>query len=77
MNDKGPFADEDDDFIPTNGNQHKSVDECKRYCLQSDICVAIHYVNEYCFVYNRTTTRLTQKDGSVYSTKDCFDTQSR
>lgn len=65
----------DDGWIQTSGKQHTSLDECKKYCLLTEACVAVHYLPTYCFVYNRTTT-LIDKDDSIYSRKQCVDTQS-
>lgn len=68
----------DGDWIVTYGTQHTSVYECKQYCLQTKICVAVHYEygNQYCFVFNQTTTIIT-KDNATYFKKHCVDTQSR
>lgn len=68
-------AGSDGDWIMTSGTQHTSFDECKRYCLRTDICVAVHYATHYCFVYNKTTS-INHKDSSTYSQKHCVDTQS-
>lgn len=64
----------DGDWI--SGERHTSFDECKQYCLQTKVCVAVHYERNYCFVYNQTTQPFS-KDNSTYSQKDCVDTQSR
>ncbi|VDI61188.1 Hypothetical predicted protein [Mytilus galloprovincialis] len=76
MNDQVNKSGTDDDWIKTNGIQHTSIDECKQYCLQTNMCVAVHYEyrNKYCFVYNQTTTTM-HKDNSTYSQKDCVDTK--
>ncbi|VDI16029.1 Hypothetical predicted protein [Mytilus galloprovincialis] len=66
----------DNDWKETHGTQHTSFDECKRYCLQSEACQAVHYETNYCFVYNRTTTVIRKPD-SIFSRKDCVDTQSK
>lgn len=68
----------DDDWIVTYGTQHTSFDECKQYCLQTKICVAVHYENrnKYCFVYNQTTS-LFERDDATYSQKQCLETPSR
>lgn len=78
MNDQLNKGGTDGDWIITSGTQHTSAEECKQYCLQTKICVAVHYEykHKYCFVYNRTT-RLSQRDNAIYSKKDCVDTQSR
>ncbi|XP_063404629.1 uncharacterized protein LOC134688091 [Mytilus trossulus] len=52
----------------------QSFDDCKRYCLQNEACVAVHYEHTYCFIYNQTTTTI-EKDNAVYSQKHCVDTQ--
>ncbi|XP_052088022.1 uncharacterized protein LOC127725205 [Mytilus californianus] len=76
MNDQVQKAGSDGDWIETYGTQHTSVDECKQYCLQSKVCVAVHYEysNQYCFVYN-STTKLFTRDDATYSQKHCVDTQ--
>lgn len=66
----------DGDWIITSGTQHKSFDNCKIYCLQTEACVAVHYESNYCFVYNKTTDVYT-KDMSTFSRKDCVDNQSK
>lgn len=78
MNDQLNKGGRDSDWIVTHGIQHTSVEECKQYYLQTTICVAVHYEydNNYCFVYNQTTT-LIARDGTTYSQKYCVDTQSR
>ncbi|CAG2226798.1 unnamed protein product [Mytilus edulis] len=70
MNDHLNKSGTDDDWIVTFGKQHTSLDECKQYCLQTKICVAVHYDSNYCFVYNRMTNT-SHKDHSTYSQKDC------
>ncbi|CAC5366891.1 unnamed protein product [Mytilus coruscus] len=75
MNDQVKTAGSDGDWILTSGEQQSSLNECKRYCLQTEDCVAVHYEQiSYCFVYNVTTT-VYSKDDSTYSRKDCVDTQ--
>ncbi|CAC5366885.1 unnamed protein product [Mytilus coruscus] len=76
MNDQLNKGGSDGDWIVTYGTQHTSVDECKHYCLQTKICVAVHYEykHKYCFVYNQTTI-LIARDGATYSQKHCVDTQ--
>lgn len=77
MNDQANTAGSDVDWIVTSGQQHASLDECKRYCLQTKACVAVHFqLIGYCFVYNRTTETVL-KDDSTYSQKHCVDTESR
>ncbi|CAG2239003.1 unnamed protein product [Mytilus edulis] len=76
MKDQAEKAGSDKDWIQTNGStQHTSVDECKKYCLQTKVCEAVHFVANFCFVYIRTSLELIHVDGSVYSKKDCVDTQ--
>ncbi|XP_071137462.1 uncharacterized protein [Mytilus edulis] len=76
MNDQEGNAGVNDDWILSYRTTNTSIDECKVYCLQSNVCVAVHYEynNKYCFVYNQTTP-LTGKDNSTYSEKKCVDTQ--
>lgn len=77
MKDQVGMAGLDDDWIFKSGTQHTSLDACKRYCMQNEDCVGVHYEQNYfCFVYN-TTTILVRKDDSIYSQKHCIDTQSR
>lgn len=76
MNDKEGTAGSDGDWIETNGVQHTSFDECKRYCLRTDICVAVHFQQTYCFVYIRTTN-IISKENAIYSKKHCTDSQSK
>lgn len=79
MNEQAGKAGRDDDWIHINDTQrHTSVDECKKYCIRTEACVAVHYIPlpKHCFVYNRTTT-LISVDDSIYSLKNCVDSQSR
>lgn len=79
MNDQEGKAGTDGDWIVINDTQrHSSIDECKQYCIRTEFCVAVNYVPvpKHCFVYNRTTTVFTS-DKSVFSQKDCVDSQSR
>ncbi|CAG2226799.1 unnamed protein product [Mytilus edulis] len=73
MNDQKGKSGSDDDWITA---YLTSVDECKQYCLQTKACVAVHYEhdNNYCFVYNRTSTVFIRLS-STYSQKHCADTQ--
>ncbi|XP_071137461.1 uncharacterized protein [Mytilus edulis] len=76
MNDQFNKAGSEDDWIVAYLTKRTSSDECKQFCLQTKICVAIHYEynNKYCFIYNQTT-KPQSKDNSTYSQKQCFDTQ--
>ncbi|CAC5366900.1 unnamed protein product [Mytilus coruscus] len=76
MNNLPNRAGTDGDWIATNGTQHTSFIECKRYCLDIEACLSVHYEQNYCFVYNRTTS-IFSKDNSSYSQKYCIDTKSR
>ncbi|XP_063402157.1 uncharacterized protein LOC134686419 [Mytilus trossulus] len=76
MNDQIDTVGADSDWIETTGTQHSSFDACKIYCLQTEACKAVHYDSKYCFVYNKITT-VQQKADSIYSRKDCVDTQSK
>lgn len=77
MNDKERKAGKDDPWILSYHSTNNSIDDCKEYCLRSNVCVAVHYEynNKYCFVYNQTTP-LTDKDNATYSEKKCMDSQS-
>ncbi|XP_063402225.1 uncharacterized protein LOC134686489 [Mytilus trossulus] len=75
MNHQAGKAGSDEDWIETIGTQHTSIDECKKYCLQTEACVAIHFEGRYCFLYNRTT-RIVTNDVAIYSQKHCVDTQN-
>ncbi|XP_076078792.1 uncharacterized protein LOC143048809 [Mytilus galloprovincialis] len=73
MNDRIGYSGSDD-WVTAYRTQNTSVEECKQYCMQTDACVAVHYSNNYCFVYNKTTT-IIQRDDTTYSQKHCVDTQ--
>ncbi|XP_052070983.1 uncharacterized protein LOC127709457 isoform X3 [Mytilus californianus] len=51
-----------------------SIEACEQYCLDSHNCKSIHFESRFCFIYNQTTL-LDDKDGTVYSTKQCCNTQ--
>lgn len=81
MNDQKDKAGTDADWIEiSDAQRHTSVDECKKYCIRTEFCKAVHYVydsnNKHCFVYNMTTIVIA-KDHSTFSEKHCVDTQSR
>lgn len=76
MNDQVGKAGTEPNWIETSGQQHTSLDACKKYCLETAYCVAVHYEPSYCFVYNMTTILL-HKDAAIYSEKECVDTQSK
>lgn len=76
MNDQVEKGGSDDDLIETNGKQHTSFDECRTYCLVDKDCEAVYYQQNYCFVYNKTTT-VSYKSNATCSQNHCVDTQSR
>lgn len=78
MNRQQSSAGTDADYLQSNVQRNISLDGCESYCMETKKCVAVHYEYTYsvCFVYNKKTTR-TSKDNSIYSQKDCVDSQSR
>ncbi|CAC5408157.1 Fibropellin-3 [Mytilus coruscus] len=51
-----------------------SIEACEQYCLGNQNCESIHYESGFCFIYNQTTPT-DDKDGAVYSKKNCSNTQ--
>jgi hypothetical protein len=54
-------------------SENSTIEYCEDICLKNQSCVALHYLNNYCFIYYEIST-IEDNANSVVSEKNCSNT---
>ena len=54
-------------------SENSTIEYCEDRCLKNQRCIALHYLNNYCFIYYEIST-IEDNANSVVSEKKCSNT---